>query len=413
MTRVPAEKVVRSIIHQPFPTLPRQQRRALARWVMGALLAGSAHGPSVIQALATAGVAAPSTLSDQWDAWLAQPAYQTTEPPHAEAPPLLSPLACGTWLLRWVVQLWTEDFLVLGVDASLRRDEVGLLRISVLYRATAIPVAWVMVPANTPGAWQPHWERMLCWVATAIPAEKLVLVMADRGLWSPRLWQAIVAQSWHPVLRIQGTATFAPTGEGRQRVTQLIGGPGHAWSGEGTAFKHTPKRIRGTMAAVWDPEQKEPWALLTELPASQMDAAWYALRMWDEEGFRQSKSMGWDWQRGQLERVDAVAWQYLVVAVATLWALAVGTRIEDAQQQRMAPGRLRRPPCTSVPCRRRRSGTALRMVSLLQQGCQKLRWMLARGRIWVGLWLRPEPLPETPNTIRVHIHSPSPCGEMI
>jgi hypothetical protein len=42
--------------------------------------------------------------------------------------------------------------------------------------------------------------------------------------------------------------------------------------------------MAGTLAVVW----VEPWALLTDLPPDQMDAAWYALRMWDAAGFRQS-----------------------------------------------------------------------------------------------------------------------------
>lgn len=411
MAQKAPEKVVYSTIREHFPHLPRPIRRALARWVMGALLAGGANGPSLIDALDMAGVAAPSTLSDQWDSWLAQPAHQTSEPPEAGEAPILCPLACGVALLRWVLKLWQGGPLVLGMDASLRRDEVVLLRISVLYRGTAIPVAWVVVPANIPGAWQPHWERMLRWVATAIPCEQEVLVMADRGLWSPRLWEAIKSHGFHPVLRIQGSATFAPTGEARRRVPELIGGPGKEWIGTGTAFKHANKRINGTLAVVWDVGQEEPWGLLTDFAPQEMDAAWYALRMWDEAGFRQSKSMGWNWQRGQLERVDAVAWQYVVVAVATLWALAVGTRIEEAQQQGQAPGSLRHPPGASVPIKRRRSGTALRVVSLLRQGCQKIRWMLGRGRTWTRLWLRPEPLPKTPDTIMIHIHSSSLCGE--
>jgi hypothetical protein len=59
---------------------------------------------------------------------------------------------------------------------------------------------------------------------------------------------------------------------------------GLGWMGTGAAFKHAPKRMAGTLAVVW----VEPWALLTDLPPDQMDAAWYALRMWDAAGFRQS-----------------------------------------------------------------------------------------------------------------------------
>ena len=58
--------------------------------------------------------------------------------------------------------------------------------------------------------------------------------------------------------------------------------------------------------------------LLTDLPPAQVDAAWDALRSWDEAGFRQSTSMGGDGQRGQVTDPDAVAWQERVVAVVTL-----------------------------------------------------------------------------------------------
>lgn len=161
MTHTAAEQVVRPLIHARCPSVPPCQQHALARWVVGAILAGVANGPSIIDALVTAGVAGRATVQDQWDAFLRWPAHQTTDPPTAGAATLVSPLACGADLLRWVGDLWAGGPLIVGMDASLRRDEVVLLRTSVLYRGTAIPVAWVIAPANTPGAWEPHWERML------------------------------------------------------------------------------------------------------------------------------------------------------------------------------------------------------------------------------------------------------------
>ncbi len=68
------EQVVQQVIQRWVPTLPPLRQRQLARWVLGAVLAGNANGPSLIQALATAGIARPTTLTDQWDAWLDQPA---------------------------------------------------------------------------------------------------------------------------------------------------------------------------------------------------------------------------------------------------------------------------------------------------------------------------------------------------
>ena len=214
----------------------------------------------MLQALTDLGVAARTTLQEQWDTWLAQPAAQTMPPPaEREPPPVASPRACGAALLRWVVALWTGGPLVLGIDASLRRDEVVLLRTSVRSRGTAIPVAWVIVPANQSGAWLPHLQRMLAWLTSVVPVGQQVLVVADRGLWSPKLWDAIRSHGWHPVLRIQSASTFAPTGQPRQSITTLVGGPGRGWSGTGVAFKHAPKRITGTFAAVWDEGQDEVW----------------------------------------------------------------------------------------------------------------------------------------------------------
>ena len=100
-------------------------------------------------------------------------------------------------------------------------------------------------------------------------------------------------------------------------MLRLAPGPGHGWVGAGVAFKHAPKRIAGTLAVAGGADHAEPWAPLVERSAARVDAARDALRSWDEAGFRQSKTMGWDWQRGQVTDPDAVAWQYLVVAVVT------------------------------------------------------------------------------------------------
>jgi hypothetical protein len=35
----------------------------------------------------------------------------------------------------------------------------------------AIPVSWVIVPANQKGAWMPHVQRMLRWLAGSVAAD--------------------------------------------------------------------------------------------------------------------------------------------------------------------------------------------------------------------------------------------------
>jgi hypothetical protein len=172
-------------------------------------------------------------------------------------------------LLRWIRAHWTGGPLVLGLDASHRRADVVLLRMSVLYRGAALPVAWVIVPANQPGAWEPPWERMLRWARSALPRDQEVLTLADQGLWSPRLWHAIRSQQFHPIMRVRPTSTVAPTGQAPLPVLRLAPGPGHGWVGAGVAVTHAPKRIAGTLAVAWGAGHAEPWAPLGESPPFQ------------------------------------------------------------------------------------------------------------------------------------------------
>ncbi len=47
---------------------------------------------------------------------------------------------------------------------------------------------------------------------------------------------------------------------------------------------------------------------------------------------------------------------------------------------------------------------------LLRRGAgRRLRWLLAQGRCWVRLWLRPEPLPKIGDSVTMHIYDPSQC----
>ena len=131
---------------------------------------------------------------------------------------------------------------------------------------------------------------------------------------------------------------------------------------------------------VWYAEQEEPWIILTDLPPEEVGVSWYALRFWIELGFKALKSLGWKWDKTR--RTDRVSRHWLVLSVATLLALAYGTRVEDAQDRRIAPGNLRAPPKALVPNHRPRTRPAT--VSVIRHG--------SKGS-WSRVWLR-EPWPQ-------------------
>ena len=88
-------------------------------------------------------------------------------------------------------------------------------------------------------------------------------------------------------------------------------------------------------------------------------------------------------------------------------ALAYGTRVEDAQDRRIAPGNLRRPPKTLASNHRDPRSRPARTVSVIRHGIVWLRRLLLKGRLWSRVWLLPEPWPEPKPNLEVTHHAPS------
>ena len=238
---------------------------------------------------------------------------------------------CFAPLLRWVLAWWRSGRLALAVDPTLKGDDTTAIVISVVYRGCAIPVAWRILRANQRGAWMDPIVELLQALAPAVPREMTVVVLCDRGLASPKLWKQIVAQGWHPYMRYPKNVTFCAQGGRRLPARAFVPRQDTAWIGSGTAFGRAATKRRCTLLAVWYVEQEEPWIILTDLPPEDAGPSWYALRFWIELGFKAVKSLGWKWDKTRRTDPARVSRQWLALSVATLLALAYGTRVEDAQ----------------------------------------------------------------------------------
>lgn len=380
---------IRQKIVKCFPDLRPAQQRGLSLWVYGTILAHSACQNAVIAALLAIGTL--HGLRQYLREW-------SYDGPDKAAPcdTQLDVSACYGPLVRWLLSWWQGQQLALAVDATTHRDQVVVLVVSVLYRGSAIPLAWHALPANQSGEWTPHLLRLLRLLRKAIPPTMQTLVLVDRGLWSPRLWNQIRDLGWHPLMRIKQSAIFTPQGRGRCRARQLVPGPGHAWVGRGVVYKDANSRRSGTLLVVWDEGQAEPWAIMTDLPPERIGVCWYGLRVWVELGFRALKGLGWRWEHTRRTDPSRVARHWLVMAVAMLWVMAYGTRVEDASSQGMLPTHLRTP--TNSPPSGRRT------ISVFLLGSSRFRWQLSGRRLWSRLWLSPGPWPAPPPNIEITYH---------
>lgn len=238
---------------------------------------------------------------------------------------------CFAPLLRWVLSLWSGSQLALAIDVTNLGERFHVLCISVVVRGNAIPVAWKVLYGGMKDPWNPHWEALLRHLKGAVPADWTVIVLSDRGLESSRLFQVIKDQGWHPLMRVKKSGKFRPKGWGQfYSLADLVKHVGGCMYVEGRAY--AGEKMPCTLLAQYAEGYSEPWFLLTDLPPETGEAVWYAFRAWIEQGFKVIKSGGWDWDKTRMEDPQRVERLWLVMAVATLWVVAIGADDEVRQE---------------------------------------------------------------------------------
>src|SRR3954451_18307394 len=145
-----------------LPHLRGPQRRGLALWGRGAVRAHSTCQAAWPAALLP--WAPYHALRQRLREWLLDGA--------GKAVPCAAQVEvdrCFAPLLRWVLGWCQGRELALAVDATAHREEVVALVVSVLYRGSAIPVAWAILPGNVPGPWLGPILRLLRQLRPAVP----------------------------------------------------------------------------------------------------------------------------------------------------------------------------------------------------------------------------------------------------
>jgi hypothetical protein len=393
MSRHPGLYQLTDLVTTHFPNLSQPQASVLALWAFGMVLADSCGQTRVAAALAP--------VLGQDDNPVRQRLREFYQEADAKAGPQRTELAVttcfGPWR-HWILEGWRGQQLAVALDAMTLGRRFTVLAISVVYRGCAVPVAWKILPATEPGAWQPHWLALLEPFRGVVPEGWAVLVLTDRGLYAKGLFEAIQGLGWHPLRRINRGGTFRPEGwKRRVPLAQLGPRVGTRWPGRGEAFQDAPKRLRCTLLAVWEEDYAEPWLVVTDLPPQAARACWYGLRAWIEQGFKRTKSGGWQWQRTRM--TDPARAERLGLALATWWLLVAGGEAEAAQEVAVEtlppvpPEGLTRGVWRGEGTARQRRGR-WRLVGVFLRGRSRIlaALLLWQPRSW-GCG-RPEPWPE-------------------
>lgn len=307
-----------------MPTLSSAQASVLALWSFGIACTRSSGRQTVATFLAMLTQKRTDALEQRLYEWCLD-----SQDKHGQKRSAVCVEKCFVPLLRWIARLWSSQQMALTLDATSLGERFVVLCISVVYRGIGIPVAWCILPSGEKHAWRSEWLRLLRLIRPAIPADWMVIVLADRGLYAPWLYRRIVRLGWHPFLRINCGGKFRPNGQNWLALSHLVPAIGCRWAGKGTAFITPEAQVNCTLLACWEPSYKEPWFILTDLDPTKGDVAWYALRSWCEQGFKCTKRGGWQWQQTQMTDAHRAARLWLAFALALFWMVAIGSELES------------------------------------------------------------------------------------
>jgi hypothetical protein len=248
-------------------------------------------------------------------------------------------------LSRAVLAPWGGRRLLLVLDETPGRGDLRSMRLGVCYRKRLLTLAAEVYPKDRPPRRMPALiGRMLREVAPLLPAGASVTLLCDRGLAWPSVMDQARRLGWDHVLRLQGQTKVELPGGRRVAARQLVRRRGGRWHGPARVFKKGGWRDV-VLSVVWDERSREPWVLAATPDGRRglRAAEAYAKRAWCEQAFRDEKSGGFRWDDSLLGDPGRLLKLIVVMALATLLSLSLGTwLVKRGRRGELDPHRTRR-----------------------------------------------------------------------
>lgn len=316
------------------PAVDESSRARLALLVSGMIEAHSACPARIAAALHKLGVRRAQTAS------LERQIRRIENDPELQAELCVHPFARHH--LRW----GQPKALVLILDPTSQDERVIMLTAAVWYRGRALPLAWACWPANTPLAGPRFWVRvgaLLAQVAGLLPVGVPVTWLADRAFGTPAFTDQVAAHGWHWVVRVQGQTRYRDRAGRLRAVRTLVSRAGQRAKGRGEVFKKHGWRA-ASVVVLWGRRYRGPLLLVSDLPPEWAVLALYRRRYPIEASFRDYKSSGWQWERGQVLDLAHIERLLVGMALASWLVICVGTQQAQADLQRPPTGQRRTVP---------------------------------------------------------------------
>lgn len=243
--------------------------------------------------------------------------------PHVQVQAFYAPL------LRAALADWHPTGRVyLALDVSvLKGTPFVLVRVSLIYRGRAIPLAWRVLVHPSASVGFANYVAVLEQARASLPAGLEVVLLVDRGFVHAELLQWLQRYGWHYRLRLTGD-TLVHLTDGRVLPVGRLCPP------RGVARFYHRIRVLNVglgpchlaVARLMQPNL-DPWYVLSDEPTDVKTLDEYGLRFDIEENFLDDKSNGFQVEASRLTTAEALERLFLIVAVATLYFTSVGVGV--------------------------------------------------------------------------------------
>jgi len=296
-------------------------------------------------------------------------------------------------LVRAALADWKPNGRVyVALDVSvIKGSPFVLVRVSLIYRGRAIPLAWRVLRHASATVGYTGYEPVLDQAWACLPPGLDIVFMADRGFVHEELFKWLRLHHWHYRIRLTGDTLIHLPDRRVVPVGTLVPpkGAAHFYHGVrllGVAFG--PCHL--ALAQLDEPNQ-DPWFLVSDEFTDLTSFDEYGLRFDLEENFLDDKSNGFQVEASRLDTPAALERLFLVLAVATLHFTSVGVGVVRRKLRRWVDTHWDRG------------------MSYLKIGWSWLRQQFRRG--WHTLpafWLDPAPDPEPAMASRRKADRPKP-----
>ena len=238
-------------------------------------------------------------------------------------------------LIRAALADWEDECLYLSLDTSLFWEQYCLVRVAVVHRGRALPVAWRVLRHKSASVAFCDYQSVLQRASLCLSAGVKVVLLADRGFVHLDLMQALATQwGWSYRIRLKKDTWIWRKGKGWWQLKDF-----HFSRGEALCF-HNVNLHRGHwygpvhIAFGCNNVNGEFWAIVSDQPTTLKTFAEYGLRFDIEENFLDDQSNGWNIQKSQIRSVCDLSRLWFILAVATLFVTAQGLEVVKQQHRR-------------------------------------------------------------------------------